>query len=153
MPDPHEYPLLSKTALQFPAIDNHAHPLLREEHRDAFAFEGLVSEAQGSALTNDSKHTLASLRAKKDLAKLYGLDPKTTSWEQLKEHRKTIPYSQLINTCFQQTNIQCLLLDDGLGGVEEVGQGYQAHDTLTKSPTKRIVRIEVVAEVREPLEL
>ncbi|KAJ2915350.1 hypothetical protein MD484_g5062, partial [Candolleomyces efflorescens] len=146
MSDPHNYPILHRTTFQFPAIDNHAHPILKEEHRDAFTFEGLVSEAQGSALTNDSAHTLSSLRARKDLAILYGLDPLATTWEQLKEHRKTIPYSQLIEACFQPTHIQCLLLDDGLGGVEEVGQGYQAHDVLTRSPTKRIVRIEVVAE-------
>ena len=151
MSDPHNYPILRRTTFQFPAIDNHAHPLLKEEHRDAFTFEGLVSEAQGSALTNDSTHTLSSLRARKEVAKLYGLDPLATTWDQLKEHRKTIPYTQLTEACFQPTKIQCLLLDDGLGGVEEVGQDYQAHDTLTRSPSKRIVRIEVVAEVREPL--
>lgn len=41
-----------------------------------------------------------------------------------------------------------MLLDDGLGGVEEFAEGYAQHDRFTTSPTKRIVRVEIVAEVR-----
>ncbi|KAF6750819.1 amidohydrolase-domain-containing protein [Ephemerocybe angulata] len=139
------YPNLQRTVFGLPAIDNHAHPILKEAHRDAFPFEGLVSEAQGTALTDDSIHTVANLRATKELSKLYGLDENTT-WEQVKEHRKTIPYPQLIETCFQPSKLQCLLLDDGLSGVDELAEPYTAHDPFSTSPTKRIVRIEVVAE-------
>ncbi|CAK5267573.1 unnamed protein product [Mycena citricolor] len=44
------------------------------------------------------------------------------------------------------TGTQCLLLDDGLGGVEEYAEDFRWHDRYTTSPTKRIVRVEVVAE-------
>lgn len=143
---PAEYPALHRTVFNLPAIDNHAHPILKEAQRDAFAFEGLVSEAQGTALA-DSVHTVASMRVTKELAKLYGLDVNTT-WEDLKEHRKSIPYSELTKLCFEHAKLQTLLLDDGLTGVEEMAEKYRAHDPLTTSPTKRITRVEVVAEVR-----
>ncbi|KAF8216413.1 amidohydrolase-domain-containing protein [Mycena galopus ATCC 62051] len=39
-----------------------------------------------------------------------------------------------------------MLLDDGLGGVEEFAEGYAWHDKFATSPTKRIVRVEIVAE-------
>ncbi|KAG6325707.1 hypothetical protein ID866_13382 [Astraeus odoratus] len=44
------------------------------------------------------------------------------------------------------SGIQCVLLDDGLSGVADLAEGYKWHDQLTVSPTKRIVRIEFVAQ-------
>jgi hypothetical protein len=141
-----EYPDLHRMVFNLPAIDNHAHPILKDAHRDAFAFEGLVSEAQGAALTGDSVRTIASMRATKELSKLYGLDVHTT-WEELKEHRNGLPYSDLTGICFERAKLQALLLDDGLSGVEDSVESYRTHDPFTTSPTKRIARIEVVAEV------
>jgi hypothetical protein len=56
----------------YPAIDNHAHPLLTAENRDRLAFEGLTSEAEGPAL-EDAVYTLPHSTARRDLARLYGL--------------------------------------------------------------------------------
>ena len=47
--------------------------------------------------------------------------------------------------CFKATKIRCILMDDGLGSPLNM-EGYQWHDQFTTSKTKRIVRIEVVAE-------
>lgn len=129
----------------YPAIDNHAHPLLTEENRDRLAFEGLTSEAQGEAL-EDAAYTLAHATARRDLVQLYDL-PGHTSWEDVKKHRTERTYYELCRLCFRQASIQCILIDDGLGGVKEMAEDYQRHDRYTHSPTRRIVRVEVIAEV------
>jgi len=46
----------------YPAIDNHAHPLLKEEHRQDLPFEGVISEAQSNA-AKDAVHSLPGYRA------------------------------------------------------------------------------------------
>jgi len=128
----------------YPAIDNHAHPLLTEENRARLAFEGLTSEAEGAAL-DDAVYTLAHATARRDLVQLYGL-PHHASWEDVKKHRSVSNYDELCQLCFNRAKIQCILIDDGLGGVEEMAEGYRWHDRYTTSPTRRIVRVEVVAQ-------
>jgi hypothetical protein len=129
----------------YPAIDNHGHPLLTAENRDRLAFEGLASEAEGAAL-EDAVYTLAHSAARRDLAKLYGLPPHA-SWEDVKKNRAERPYDELCRLCFEKAKIQCILIDDGLDGVKEMAEGYQWHDRYTTSPTRRIVRVEVIAQV------
>ncbi|KAH9057600.1 amidohydrolase-domain-containing protein [Lactarius vividus] len=128
----------------YPAIDNHAHPLLTAENRNRLAFEGLTSEAEGPAL-EDAVYTLPHSIAMRDLARLYGL-PRHTSWDDIKKHRAARPYDDLCRLCFEKTNIQCILIDDGLSGVKDMAEEYRWHDRYTLSPTRRIVRVEVVAE-------
>ncbi|TFY63911.1 hypothetical protein EVJ58_g2956 [Rhodofomes roseus] len=135
---------LSRTVSSYPAIDNHAHAFLKVENRDAMPFEGLISEASGPALTEDAVHTLACYRATAQLAELFGLG-KNASWEDVKRRRKELEYDQLCRLCMEPTRIQCILIDDGLG-VRDLVYEYKWHDRYTSSPTKRIVRIEVVAQ-------
>ncbi|KDR74123.1 hypothetical protein GALMADRAFT_71467 [Galerina marginata CBS 339.88] len=142
-----EFPSLFKAAFTQLAIDNHAHPLLREDMRDKLAFEGLISEAEGEALTEDAVDTLACFRATKQLAQLFGLD-KNTSWEEVKRHRAAMRYMDLCKLCFKDAGIHSILIDDGLGGAADMAEGYKWHDQLTEGKTKRIVRVEIVAEVR-----
>ena len=130
----------------YPAIDNHAHPLLKEETRENLAFDGLTSEAEGAAL-KDAVFTLAHTAARGDLIQLYDL-PHRASWEDVKRHRAARTYDDLCRLCFEKAKIQCILIDDGLGGVKEMAEGYKWHDRYTHSPTRRIVRVEVVAQVR-----
>ncbi|SRR6266446_135756 len=132
----------------YPAIDNHAHPLLTEENRDRLPFEGLTSEAEGAAL-QDTVYTLAHTTARGNLTQLYDLDlAHHVSWEDVKRHRAVLSYDELCRLCFRKAKIQCILIDDGLGGVKEMGGEYQWHDRYTHSPTRRIVRVEVLAQVR-----
>ncbi|CAL1697878.1 unnamed protein product [Somion occarium] len=138
-------PELARVALTYPAIDNHAHPLLREQYRNSFVFEGLISEASpGPGLTQDATNTLACYRATLQLGKLFGTN--TEHWEDIKQIRQSVDWLTLCRICMEPTRIQCLLLDDGLGGVAEYAAGYKWHDQFTQSPTKRIVRVEVLAE-------
>ena len=146
---PPECPELYRASFHFPAIDNHAHPLLSTQHRSAIAFEGLLSEAQDEAIA-DAVHTLACYRATAQLSKLYNLLPEDgteITWDDVKSARNKFDYLELCRTCLQPTRIQCILIDDGLGGVDELAEDYRWHDQFTHSPTKRIVRIETLAEV------
>ena len=131
----------------YPAIDNHAHPLLTEENRDRLDFDGLTSEAHGSAL-EDVAYTLAHGAARRDLIRLYDL-PRHALWEDVKRHRAARAYDELCRLCFKNAKTQCVLIDDGLGGVKEMAEGYRWHDRYTASPTRHIVRVEVVAQVRK----
>jgi hypothetical protein len=138
------FPALRKAALTFPAIDNHAHPLLREQNRNDLPYEGIISEASGKAL-KDAAHTLACFRATPQLAKLLGL-PESATWEDVKAARSTCNYEELCVNSFKDTAIQTILIDDDL---DDHGRIYDIswHDQFLKSPSRRIVRVEVVAEV------
>ncbi|KAH9948513.1 amidohydrolase-domain-containing protein [Amylocystis lapponica] len=145
-----DFATLYKVAFYWPAIDNHAHAFLKEEFRYSMPFEGLVSEAQGSALLEDAPHTLACYRATAQLAKLYKL-PKDATWEDVKQYRIGLSYQELCRINMEPTKIQCILIDDGLGVVDMV-HPYDWHDAFTTSSTKRLVRVEVVAQdILKPL--
>jgi hypothetical protein len=136
---------LRDIVFNYPTIDNHAHPLLKEEHRQSLPFEGLISEARPNAM-GDVVHSLPGYRATRQLAELYGLNP-DTDWEEIKRHRDTLEYGQLCNMNMQRSGIQCLLLDDGLEG-QGMANDLSWHGRFTNSSVYRLVRIEVVAQVR-----
>ena len=143
MSAPFDFPALAEAAFNYPAIDNHAHPLLTEIHRNLFSFDGLLSEARGDAL-RESVNTLASFRATRQLSKLFECED---DWDTVKECRARLGYDELCNRCFEKIGIYCILLDNGLDGeriTEEVGW----HDRFAKAPSKQIVRIETSAQVR-----
>ncbi|KAG5645646.1 hypothetical protein DXG03_005637 [Asterophora parasitica] len=142
------HPKLHAAAFTHPAIDNHAHPLLRSSTHPDLPFEGLISEASGDALTSDAPHTLAFYRAATQLASLFGLPHKGSSqetWDAIKAKRAELEYTELCRRSFEPTGIQCILIDDGLG-VRDIVHEIPWHDQFTHSPAKRVVRIEVVAE-------
>ncbi|KAF9529040.1 amidohydrolase-domain-containing protein [Crepidotus variabilis] len=142
-----EFPILYKAAFSHPAIDNHAHPLLRTDSRSVKPFEGVFSEAEGEELLEGTPHTLACYRGTKQLAELYRMEKQeTVIWEQIKAYRDTMDYLELCRLCFTAGKIRCVLMDDGLGGSLGIGEEYKWHDQFTVGKTKRVVRIEVVAE-------
>lgn len=147
MPIELEFPTLYKAAFTHPAIDNHAHPLLRAEMRNEFPFEGVISEAENQALLEDAPLTLACFRATKQLSRLYGLKENDVSWEAIKKHRDTLDYEELCTLCFKHSGISCILVDDGLGASLSLGESYKWFDRFTNGQAKRLVRIEFVAEV------
>lgn len=137
------YPLLQKAAFSFPIIDNHAHNILRETQSSTIALDGLTSEASGDAL-QDATKSVAAFRAINQLAQLYNCEP---TLEAVKKARSALPYEELCQKNMKPTGIAMLLLDDGMDKIEELCHDYKWHDRLTKTPTKRIVRIETLATV------
>lgn len=140
---PARYTDLAQAAFTYPAIDNHTHPLLTAKHKDDFPFEGLLSEATGDALTEDAIHTLACYRATNQLSKLLEC---SDEWEAVKKRRTEMDYDELCERCMKSTGIQCFLLDDGLDG-ESLTESISWHDRWSSSPSKRIVRVEILAQV------
>ncbi|KAF2272443.1 glutamine synthetase/guanido kinase [Westerdykella ornata] len=129
---------------KYPLIDNHAHNLLLPSHIDTVPFESITSEAQGRAL-RDTFKSLPHLRAARQLRDLYKCAEDAT-WEEVQEQRLQCLRSnpdQLYEDCFAGTH--ALLIDDGLAGRDTVYE-YTWHDRWTKAPSKRIVRIETLAE-------
>jgi hypothetical protein len=141
----HSADLLQVTRL-YPAIDNHAHPLLSSANKNALPLEGIISEAGGDALINDAPHTLACFRGAGQLEQLFRMQI-NGSWDDVKERRDSMDYIELCRRCFDESNIQCILMDDGLAPKEKL-ENIGWHDQFTKYETRRIVRIETEAEVR-----
>lgn len=137
---------LHAAAFTYPAIDNHAHALLRPENCTDVPFEGLVSHLEGEGLLRDAPHTLACHRATQQLSKLYEL-AEGSSWEAVKAKRVHFDYNELCRRSFESSGIQCILLDDGLN-MKEMLHDITWHDQFTQSPTRRVIRVETVAEVR-----
>jgi hypothetical protein len=134
---------LRQIVFHHPAIDNHAHPLLKND--GSLDFTGAISEARGGAL-KDASTSLAAMRAARQLAPLYGIEEDVPEWSTVLEARRNAETEEVRWTCFQAARIQCLLLDDGLGDASAC-EDVRFHDRFTSSPSKRIVRIEVIAEV------
>ena len=74
-------------------------------------------------------------------------------WEEIKNHRDGLEYDRLCNMNTQQSEIQCLLLDNGLQGVQEMANRSSWHRRFANNSVYRLVRIEPVAEVRARLEI
>ncbi|KAJ8583433.1 amidohydrolase 2 [Rhizopogon salebrosus TDB-379] len=136
------YRELAQAAFAYPIIDNHAHPFLKEKHRNSIRYEVLISEAQDDAL-DDAVYTLPCIRAAAQLSKLFGLKGNDATWEGVKKARLELDYAELCKLCMEPTGIQCILFDDGLGGIAEMAEDLNRHDKYTGSASKRIVRLEV----------
>ena len=106
----------------FPVIDNHCHNILLDLSSPSHALESIVSEARGSAL-EESAHSLARLRAEKQLKDLYLTSDtgSTCLWEDLQKARNNLLQRNqglLISKCLD--GVKCLLIDDGFGNKNEL---------------------------------
>lgn len=137
-PPPSSISDLRNLILSHPIIDNHAHNLLRSSHSTAAPLESITTEASGAAL-DDVSYSLAHQRAVKQLARWIGCDP---DWQAVKVKRATLDELEWTKKCFAGT--QCVLMDDGLD--EDSVEDFSWHDQFTPDRTRRIVRIEKVAE-------
>jgi hypothetical protein len=135
---------LRYVALNFPIIDNHAHNLILPTHADTIPFESITTEAQGRAL-RDTFKSLSHLRAAKQLRQLYECG-EDADWEDILEQRvewlRSDP-QRLHERCFE--GVHAILVDDGLADPKTV-YPYDSHDEYLEADSKRIVRIESVAE-------
>ena len=131
-----------------PVIDNHAHNLLLPTETDSHPFHLITTEAHGEAL-EDAFTSLSHIRACKQLKELYeyeGPDEEWT-WERVLGIRKewvTSRWDELNRKCLEGTHV--ILMDDGLSLCDKV-YPFQWHDSFTKAPTRRIIRIEREAEL------
>lgn len=133
--------LLSHTIQTTPIIDNHAHPLLDLDAIGRYPLLSITTEAHGDAI-HASLTSLAHLRAVKQLSKILRCEP---SWEAVVnaiEAKRIEDYDAWVAECLN--GIESVLVDDGLDG-ENAVYPYTYFSDLTRSPAKRIVRIEKIA--------
>jgi Amidohydrolase len=130
-----------------PVIDNHCHNLLQDLLSPQYAFEVIVSEAQGLAL-EQSAHSVSRLRAEKQLKSLYSFDniEASSTWKSLlkarREHVEKDP-NALVSKCLE--GIHCMLIDDGFADINDL-HPVQWHSQFNSAPARRVLRIESLAE-------
>lgn len=124
-----------------PIIDNHAHPLLKPEALAKYPLISITTEASGDAL-HAASTSLAHIRGVKQLAHVLGCGQ---TWEAVVaaiEQRRIDDYADWVSECLD--GIATILVDDGLDAPEDA-EDYAWHNSFTRSPCKRIVRIETIA--------
>ncbi|KAG8689194.1 hypothetical protein FRC11_003844 [Ceratobasidium sp. 423] len=134
---------LQKAISLIPLIDNHAHNVFQSyTPSDKYPREMVVSEATGGAL-DDSVHSLAHLRMRKQLAQFLEL-PADSSWETVQTTARNRDYETFCRDLIKAAGIQIILFDDGV--VNEFCHPLSWHNRLTPYPNKLIVRIERLFE-------
>lgn len=83
------------------------------------------------------------MQAVQQLSKLYGCEP---TWESIQRYRIAAGFDKYTDMCFKAAGIECILMDDLLVSTGKVAIPYNWHDKLTTSKTRRIVRVESLAE-------
>ncbi|KAL1838469.1 hypothetical protein VTJ49DRAFT_2637 [Mycothermus thermophilus] len=138
---PAQVDAVSRAIRNTPIIDHHAHPLLKLDALAKKPLLAITTEATGDAI-DSATSSLPHLRAVRQLAAALGCG---YSWESvvaaIEERRLEGPEDW---TAYCLGGIETLLLDDGLDD-EDDANTFSWHDDYTRSPCKRIVRIEKVA--------
>lgn len=124
-----------------PIIDNHAHPLLKPEALTKYPLLSITTEASGDAI-HAAFTSLSHIRGVKQLAHVLECGQ---TWEAVVgaiEQRRIDDYEDWVSECLD--GVASILLDDGLDAPDDA-EDYAWHTSFTRSPCKRIVRIETVA--------
>ncbi|KAJ6263098.1 hypothetical protein Dda_1657 [Drechslerella dactyloides] len=134
-----------------PLIDNHGHPLL--EKRSCAQLEAVganllqvLTEADANSL-KDVPTTLAYYRAIQTLQKDFPClsNNGNDGWENWKKFRDDTDETDFTKICL--AGLQTILLDDGIDFPDKInGREVSWHSQFLKSPARRIVRLEHVAE-------
>lgn len=123
-----------------PAIDQHAHNLLKPEFAGADVFVSAFTES-GHAELRD-RHALRSLfysRSMRDLGELLECEPKE---EAILARRSELGFEALAAKCFQASNLSYVFLDDGF--LPDRILPWEWHREL--APIRRVLRVERLAE-------
>lgn len=132
---------LYRTIDSTPIIDNHAHNLLLPHELEAREFISITTEAADGAV-KATPSSLSHIRAVQQLSQILGCEAKWEAVQVAVAKRRQDPEDKWAKECFD--GIETVLIDDGLDA--STVHDWKWHDRLTKSPCKRIVRIEKVAE-------
>ncbi|KAI8454203.1 amidohydrolase-domain-containing protein [Phakopsora pachyrhizi] len=153
------YPGLYQTCFRCPAIDNHAHNVLRDIYsrqggklnflKDRqIPLESIFTEAEGEAfLSNHSTSSLAAISSVEKLSKLYNCSNEN-GWKSVSEKIKSLDLISRCKKCFEKSGIYTILFDDLLSGVEDSCHRFNWHARFTVKPPKRIVRLETLFQDR-----
>lgn len=123
-----------------PAIDQHAHNLLKPEAWACLPFAAIFTESRAPAMIGrHARHTLFFRRSLRDIAALLACE---TSEEAVVARRGELGLDALTARCLQASNLAAVYLDDGFS--PEVVLPWEWHRQFVS--VRRILRIEHLAE-------
>ena len=123
-----------------PAIDQHAHNLLKPEVIADYPYAAAFSEAHHPDIINHHvRHTLFYRRSLRDMADLLGCEPQESK---IIAARNNLGLEKLTKVCFNAANLDAILLDDGL--LPEQILPWEWHQLFVS--VRRLLRIEDIAQ-------
>jgi len=123
-----------------PAIDHHAHNLVKPDALEADFFPGAFTESNDPVVVRQhARHTLFYLRSLRDIAELIDCAP---SEETILARRRELGPERLAARCFQASNLSAVFLDDGF--MTDRILPWTWHRQF--SSIRRILRLEQLAE-------
>ena len=126
---------------QIPAIDQHAHNLLRPEAVEACPYCASFTEGNDPAiLGHHARHTLFYRRSLRDTAALLECEPEENA---ILARRSELGMERLAGRCFEKSKFDAVFLDDGL--LPEKTFPLDWHGRFV--PVRRIFRLEYAAEL------
>jgi predicted TIM-barrel fold metal-dependent hydrolase len=123
-----------------PALDQHAHNLVREEVADRHPYPWAFTEAADPVVVGrHARHTLSFRRSLRDLAGLLGCEP---TEDGVVSARRRLGLEALARRCFDAARLEAVLLDDGF--LPDDVLPLEWHQRLV--PVRRVLRVEALAE-------
>lgn len=125
---------------QIPAIDQHAHNLLKPEVFERYPYAAAFTEGYDANIVNyHARYTLCYRRSLREVATF--LECEATA-EAILERRRQLGIDRLAELCFNAANLETILLDDGfLPDQVMPGEWHQKF-----VPVRLVLRLEWLAE-------
>lgn len=125
---------------KFPAIDQHAHNVLKPEATAQYPFAAAFTESHDPEVVEQhARHTLFFRRSLRDIAKLLECEPTENA---ILERREQLGLEALTRTCLEHSNLEAIYLDDGF--LPDAIQPIEWHCQFVS--VRRLLRVEVLAE-------
>jgi uncharacterized protein len=123
-----------------PAIDQHAHNLLKPEASTRFPFAGAFTEGYDPDIVNHHvRHTFCYRRSLRDIATILDCEPGETAVLATREQLGLEPLTEL---CFRASNLEAVFLDDGF--LPDKILPVEWHRRFV--PANRLLRLETLAQ-------
>jgi uncharacterized protein len=123
-----------------PAIDQHAHNLLKPDAWASLPYAAIFTESRDPAMIrHHARHTLFFRRSLRDIADVLACEPNE---EAVSASRREMGLDALAARCLQASNLTAVYLDDGF--LPDAILPWQWHRQFV--PVRRILRLEHIAE-------
>ncbi|MGK7878357.1 MAG: amidohydrolase family protein [Xenococcaceae cyanobacterium] len=123
-----------------PAIDHHAHNLLKPEAGEKYSYSAAFTEGHDAEIVNHhARHTLFYRRSLREISQLLDCEPMENA---ILECRQQLGLEKLTERCFQAANLEAIFLDDGFLADEILP--WEWHQQFV--PVKRVLRLEYLAQ-------
>jgi uncharacterized protein len=123
-----------------PAVDQHAHNLLKPEASTRYPFAGAFTEGYDPEIVNHhARHTLCYHRSLRDIATILDCEPVETA---VLAKRDQLGLERLTELCFRASNLEAVFLDDGFLPGEILPVEWHRQFV----PAKRLLRLETFAQ-------